>query len=114
MRGVIILPKVTVPEHGSFDVEDGKKLVLALEDNGVHILHRCGGKAKCTTCQVEVQAGTFSAPNEAEQAAIEAKGVPEGIRLSCQCIVTDDVTVKPLQTIESTGLDAGPRPPEEL
>jgi ferredoxin len=106
------MPKVTVPEVGTFEVEEGKKLVLALEDNGVNILHRCGGKAKCTTCQVEVNEGSFSTPNEEEQAAIEAKGVPEGIRLSCQCFVNEDVTITPLKTVESTGLDAGPRPEE--
>ncbi len=36
-----------------FEAEEGKKLVLALEDNGVDILYRCGGNAKCTTCRVE-------------------------------------------------------------
>ncbi|MDG1622520.1 (2Fe-2S)-binding protein, partial [Bacillus mobilis] len=25
---------------GTFDVKEGTKLVLAIEDNGVHILHR--------------------------------------------------------------------------
>ncbi|OZM57433.1 (2Fe-2S)-binding protein [Lottiidibacillus patelloidae] len=107
------MPKITVPEHGTFEVENGKKLVLALEDNGVHILHRCGGKAKCTSCQVEIQSGSLPEPNEAEQAAIKAKGVEEGIRLSCQCFVTEDMTVNPLKTVESTGLDAGPRPEDE-
>ena len=32
----------------------GKKLVLALEDAGIDILHRCGGNARCTTCRVEI------------------------------------------------------------
>ena len=41
------MPFVTVLGHGTFEVEKGKKLVLALEDNGIHILHRCGGEAKC-------------------------------------------------------------------
>ena len=35
----------------------GKKLVLALEDAGIDILHRCGGNARCTTCRVEVLEG---------------------------------------------------------
>ncbi len=37
---------------GGFEVESGTRLVLALERNGVDILHRCGGNAKCTTCRV--------------------------------------------------------------
>ena len=51
------MPYVTVIGGGTFEVEKGKKLVLALEDNGVGILHRCGGNAICTTCSVEVLAG---------------------------------------------------------
>ena len=46
------MPYVTVFGGESFEVEMEKKLVLALEDNGVHILHRCGGNAICTTCRV--------------------------------------------------------------
>jgi len=34
-----------------------KKLVLALEDAGIDILHRCGGNARCTTCRVEILEG---------------------------------------------------------
>ena len=41
----------------TFEAEQGRKLVLAIEDNGIDILHRCGGNAKCTTCRVEVLAG---------------------------------------------------------
>ena len=48
------MPYVSVFDGGTFEVEMGKKLVLALEDNDVNILHRCGGKAICTTCRVEV------------------------------------------------------------
>ncbi len=43
-------------ENGpSADVEPGKRLVLALtEDLGIDQLHACGGKARCTTCRVEI------------------------------------------------------------
>ena len=33
------MPYVTVLGNEPFEVEKGKKLVLALEDNGVNILH---------------------------------------------------------------------------
>ena len=37
-----------------FDVPQGKRLVLALEDEAhVDQLHACGGNARCTTCRVE-------------------------------------------------------------
>ena len=40
---------VTVEGEKSFEVEAGRKLVLAIEDDGIDILHKCGGVAKCTT-----------------------------------------------------------------
>ncbi|MDQ0255765.1 ferredoxin [Evansella vedderi] len=104
--------KVTVPGWDQFEVEEGTKLVLALEDNGVDILHRCGGKAKCTTCRVKVIDGDFGPLTEIEKEAFSKKGVEEGYRLSCQVRVNEDVTVDPKQTVATTGLDAGPRPAE--
>jgi ferredoxin len=41
----------------TFEAPDGKRLVLAIEDAGVPILHRCGGKARCTTCRVTFNEG---------------------------------------------------------
>ncbi|WP_078553472.1 2Fe-2S iron-sulfur cluster-binding protein [Bacillus alkalicellulosilyticus] len=106
------MPKVTVPGHGSFEVQEGTKLVLALEDNGVNILHRCGGNARCTTCRVEVAEGDFGDLTPIEQQAFAAKGVTDELRLSCQVRVTGDVTVTPIMTVEKNNMDAGPRPSE--
>ena len=48
------MPKLTVEGFPTVDVETGKRLVLAIEqDAGVDILHACGGNARCTTCRVE-------------------------------------------------------------
>jgi ferredoxin len=107
------VPKITVPNYGTYEVEEGKKLVLALEDNGVDILHRCGGKARCTTCQVEVIEGDFGELTEIEQEAFAKKGVTDTVRLSCQIRVNEDCSVKPIKTLKHSGLeDAGPRPAE--
>lgn len=65
------MPYVTVFGQGTFEVEMGKKLVLALEDNEVNILHRCGGKAICTTCRVEVLAGDFFEVTNNEKSLFE-------------------------------------------
>ena len=52
------MPKLEVEGRGTFDVPEGKRLVLAIEKNaGVDILHRCGSYARCTTCRVEFLAG---------------------------------------------------------
>lgn len=106
------MPKITVPGKGTFEVEAGKKLVLALEDNGVNILHRCGGKAKCTTCRVEILGGDFCEPGKIEKAAFAEKGVEDYLRLSCQVYINADMTVRPVLTVETSGMDAGPRPAE--
>ncbi|WP_242143124.1 MULTISPECIES: 2Fe-2S iron-sulfur cluster-binding protein [unclassified Bacillus cereus group] len=106
------MPKLTVIGTGTFDVEEGTKLVLALEDNGVPILHRCGGKARCTTCRVEVVAGDFREPTPKETHAMTEKGIEDYLRLSCQMRVYKDLTIRPILTVENSGLDAGPRPAE--
>ena len=54
------MPRITAETaegQVAFEAEEGRKLVLAIEDSGVEILHRCGGNARCTTCRVEVIAG---------------------------------------------------------
>jgi ferredoxin len=50
------MPKLTV-NGVTTDVEQGTRLVLAIEDAGVNIGHRCGGIAKCTTCRVNFTSG---------------------------------------------------------
>ncbi|MFO1446308.1 (2Fe-2S)-binding protein [Bacillus sp. Bva_UNVM-123] len=101
---------ITVLGTGTFEVEQGKKLVLALEDNGVNILHRCGGKAKCTTCRIEVLAGDYYEVTKKERNAFADKGIEDHLRLSCQIFVDGDITVRPIMTVESSGMAAGPRP----
>ncbi|TQR47237.1 2Fe-2S iron-sulfur cluster-binding protein [Paenibacillus popilliae] len=105
------MPTIQIEGRGSYEVAEGTKLVLALVDNGVDILHRCGGKAKCTTCRVEVVDGDAGPVGEAEAALLQAKGIAESnIRLSCQIHVHNDLTVKPVMTVSSSGLEPGNRP----
>ena len=61
------MPKLTVEGAGTFDVAAGKRLVLAIEEAGVDILHACGGNARCTTCRVEFIGGEPDAMTEAEK-----------------------------------------------
>ena len=62
------MPTVTVDGEKSFEVEPGKKLVLAIEDAGIDIMHKCGGNARCTTCRVEILGGEVADPGQVEQA----------------------------------------------
>ena len=67
------MPTVTIHGEKAIEVEPGKKLVLAIEDAAIDILHRCGGNARCTTCRVEVLDGTVTPMAEAEKERLGAK-----------------------------------------
>ena len=95
----------------AFDGEHGRKLVLAIEDAGIDILHRCGGNAKCTTCRVEVLAGDPGEIGELERNRLAMElGLAENVRLSCQVHVIDDLKVRVVNQVSTRGMDAGPRP----
>src|SRR5438445_12159845 len=87
-----------------FDAEAGKKLVLAMEDNGINILHRCGGNARCTTCRVEILAGEYDDLTRIEKNAFSDKGlIDDQLRLFCQVRVDSDMTIRPIMTVECSG-----------
>jgi ferredoxin len=95
----------------AFEAEEGKKLVLAIEDSGIDILHRCGGNARCTTCRVEILGGDPGEIREPERAILSTKtDLNDHTRLSCQIRIADDLHVKVINQVSVKGLDAGPRP----
>ena len=93
----------------SYEIADGTRLTTAIENQGIDILHRCGGNAKCTTCKVTFNAGEPDSMNDAEKGKLEEKGDLGEYRLSCQCLAAGSMDVNVLMTMTSTGLDdAGP------
>lgn len=105
------MPKLTVESVGTFDVPEGKRLVLALEqDAGIDQLHACGGRARCTTCRVEFIEGEPDRSTKAEQTVLAAKGL-SGVRLSCQILCDHDMTVRAISRLAGSGRpDPGPTP----
>ncbi|MFL6211929.1 MAG: 2Fe-2S iron-sulfur cluster-binding protein [Pyrinomonadaceae bacterium] len=98
----------------TFDADEGRKLVLAIEDAGIDILHRCGGNAKCTTCRVEVLAGDAGAMGELERNRLAMEtGLADNVRLSCQVRVHSDLKVHVVNQASTRNLTPGPRPTEE-
>ena len=95
----------------TFEAPAGKKLVLAIEDQGIDILHRCGGNARCTTCRVELLEGDPGEKGELERnrLALEQELGPN-VRLSCQIRVEQDLRVRVINQASVRGMDAGPRP----
>ena len=106
------MPRLEVEGVGEFEVESGKRLVLAIEeDAGVDILHRCGAFARCTTCRVQYLEGEPEEMTRAELEVLRDRDLLGEARLSCQAVVDHDMKVRPLMTVTSTGLDGpGPEP----
>jgi ferredoxin len=92
-----LVPNLEVEGAGTFDVPEGKRLVLAIEeDAGLDILHRCGAYAKCTTCRVEYLEGEPEMMTQAEREVLENRGLLGQV----------------LMTVTSTGLDGPGNKPE--
>ncbi|MGB7218188.1 MAG: 2Fe-2S iron-sulfur cluster-binding protein [Vicinamibacterales bacterium] len=108
------MPKLTVEGYGTFEVPSTKRLVLAVEHEAhVDILHACGGNARCTTCRVEFVAGEPSKMTVAEKERLAAKGLT-GVRLSCQILCDQDMTVRAISRLEGSGRPDPGRTPEEV
>ena len=97
------MPKLTVEGYGTVEVPNGKRLVLAVEqDAHVDILHACGGNARCTTCRVEFIAGEPTRHTTAERTRLAEKGLT-GVRLSCQILCDHDMTIRAVSRLEGSG-----------
>ena len=109
------MSKLTVEGYGTVDVADGKRLVLAIEqDAKVDILHACGGNARCTTCRVEFIEGEPATHTAAEVERLTARGLT-GVRLYCQILCDHDMTVRAISRLEGSGRpDPGSTPNETI
>lgn len=114
-KGLPGMPKLTVEGVGEFEVPQGKRMVLALEDEaGIDQLHACGGNARCTTCRVEFVSGEPERMTVAEKSVLAARGL-SGVRLSCQIVCDHDMTVRAISRLEGSGRkDAGNRPADTV
>ena len=114
-KGTCNVPTLTVEGYGTFEVPQGKRLVLAVEqDAGVDILHACGGNARCTTCRVEFLAGEPGQMTQAEKSKLAERGLT-GVRLACQIVVDHDMAIRAISRLEGSGrADPGGAPAAEI
>jgi ferredoxin len=106
------MPRLSVEGFTPVDVESGKRLVLAIEqDAHVDILHACGGNARCTTCRVEFMTGEPQRMTKAEKTRLEERGLT-GVRLSCQIVCDHDMTVRAISRLEGSGRPDPGKTPE--
>ncbi|WP_370303373.1 adenylate/guanylate cyclase domain-containing protein [Pseudooceanicola sp.] len=80
-------PAVTAPR--------GPTLLEMSRANGVPHTSLCGGRGRCTTCRVVIEAGADSLPppDEAELRSLRAVGAAPGTRLACRIRPTGPLTV---------------------
>ena len=109
------MPTIECVGIKTFEATPGRRLVLEIEDQGIDILHRCGGFARCTTCRVEVLAGDPGEMTEREAKRLaRIADLPENVRLSCQILCENDLKLRVINRLSESDLsDAGPRPLED-
>src|SRR3989442_13248706 len=77
----------------------------------IEITATCGGRGRCPPCRVKFVAGTIPPPTIMDEIQLGDDLVREGYRLSCQCTVTEPITVQvapPLDEQAFQILGAGP------
>jgi len=92
-------------------VAAGTSILTAAHDGGVDVTATCGGRGRCTSCRVKFIEGTIPPPTIMDEIQLGDDLVREGYRLSCQCTVSEPITVQvapPLDEQAFQILGAGP------
>jgi ferredoxin len=109
------MPKIILSDGTTFEAPQGKRLVLAIKDAGIDILHRCGGFARCTTCRVIFHDGEPHAMTNAERERLRAGLLFGKVRLSCQIPCEQDMSVEVVYRVAKGDADSpGDRPEDGI
>jgi len=90
--------KVTYPDDVTIEAPKGMSVLEVSRMAQRAHMSVCGGRARCTTCRVQIvsAAGEMPKPNELEAAALRRINAPSNVRLACQLRPQVDLTVQPL------------------
>src|SRR3989440_3225418 len=108
---VILTPPGDARPRRELTVAPGVSILTAAHDGGVDVTATCGGRGRCTSCRVKFIEGTIPPPTIMDEIQLGDDLVREGYRLSCQCTVTEPITVQvapPLDEQAFQILGAGP------
>ena len=75
-------------------VAPGTTILEAAHAASIDITATCGRRGRCTSCRVKVLAGPVPPATIMDEVQLGGDLVREGYRLSCQCRVTEPVTVQ--------------------
>ncbi|HET8576870.1 MAG TPA: ASKHA domain-containing protein [Methylomirabilota bacterium] len=108
-----------LPDRRALHVEPGAVLLKAAHAAGIDITATCGGRGRCTSCRVKFVSGTIPPPTIMDELQLGDALVREGYRLSCQCRVTEPITVQvapPLdeRTFQILGAERPPGAPTPM
>ena len=86
---------ITYADGPKIQVAPGPTLLEISQAANVPHTALCGGRGRCTTCRVIVEAGAehLPPPTDAETKALAAAGAPANARLACQLTPTRPLTV---------------------
>src|SRR5262245_39244936 len=117
LQSVDVAVALTVidPGHGrtgrTLSVASGTTVLAAAHAGGIDVTATCGGRGRCTSCRVQLVAGTLPPPTLADELQLGDDLVREGYRLACQWRVDEAITVRVAPPIEEEAfqiLGAGP------
>lgn len=84
---------VTVNDTNQITSQTGRKLLSALNDNGVLVPSACAGAGTCGLCKVQIK-GDGPPPLPVERARLTPAGVRHGMHLACQVTLRGDMNVR--------------------
>ncbi|MBI2553783.1 MAG: DUF4445 domain-containing protein [Candidatus Rokubacteria bacterium] len=88
------IPLTVLPDNRRLQVAPGTTILKAAQAGGIDITATCGGRGRCTSCRVKFVQGTIPPPTIMDELQLGDDLVREGYRLSCQCHVTEPITVQ--------------------
>ncbi|GGA22995.1 2Fe-2S iron-sulfur cluster-binding protein [Paenibacillus physcomitrellae] len=108
------------PAGKTVKVRPGTTVLLAAQQNRVHIPTRCSGLASCLMCKIQVEAEHEAALSPATQAERRKLGplLQQGTRLACQAKISGQAVVRlsedPLKAAVRKLLEAQEREDDSL
>jgi adenylate cyclase len=86
------------------EVPIGFSVLEASRAFGIPHLSVCGGRARCSTCRIEVKSGAaeLPPPGPDEAATLARIGAPPAVRLACQLRPTAAIEVRPLSPVRGS------------
>jgi len=92
------MPRINfLPDNVEILVDPEVTVLDAALDYDIPSSHNCGGNCACSTCHIIVESGfeRLGAITDDEAEMLEeVDGLTDRSRLSCQCVVTDDLVVR--------------------